>query len=626
MDRNSVLTMVLAASMGLTAWVVPCEARLVTVAVTAEVTEGPWSRLDFFQGSVQVGDRIMGTYTYDTAASLLDPPYTIGKYEFSSPPCGISLEVGGCTFQTDPNNLHFEVMVYDNVPAHISTIDRLMLLSGQNLPLDDSEVTAIELLFEDEYAFDARPSDPYHPMISLVSTALPTTAPELRYWPRREVTIQGTGFTITGRVTSAVLVSGPPKMVYVDDDAAFGGDGSSWDSAYRDLQDALADANAAQKPVEVHVAQGRYRPDQGASQAPGDREAAFVLLDEVTLKGGYAGLAGADPNARDPQLYQTVLTGDLLGDDLPSFRNRRDNSYHVVVALDTDESAILDGFVVQSGQADGLFDDTAPRRDDHSIDGGGLYVDGGSVTVRRCTFRDNYAYTYGGAALLAGLGSRIHHSTFVGNAADAGGGAYVGGRRAMHFQGCLFQGNSARCGGAMARWSGYLPVAYLVNCTITDNRAFQSNPIDNAEPNALFLNGIYAYNSILWNDRYAPDYRDLQAYYSNVHKSHRWPPPVDLDADPCFVTPGYWTDPNDLGAEADPNDPKAVWVAGDYHLKSEAGHWDTASQSWVLDEITSPCIDTGDPASFIDDEPEPNGARINMGAYGGTPEASKSYP
>jgi len=180
------------------------------------------------------------------------------------------LEVGECTFQTDPNNLQLKVAVYDNLDAHVSVIDKLMLSSRQNLPLDDIEVTAIELLFEDEYAFGARPSDPYHPMISLLSTALPTTSPELRYWPRREVTIWTVGFMIAGQVTSTVLVSGPSKLIYVDDDAAAGGDGSSWDSAYRDLQDALADANAAQKPVEVHVAQGRYQPDQGAGQVLGD--------------------------------------------------------------------------------------------------------------------------------------------------------------------------------------------------------------------------------------------------------------------------------------------------------------------------------------------------------------------
>jgi hypothetical protein len=62
----------------------------------------------------------------------------------------------------------------------------------------------------------------------------------------------------------------------------------------------------------------------------------------------------------------------------------------------------------------------------------------------------------------------------------------------------------------------------------------------------------------------------------------------------------------------------------DYHLKSQAGRWDPASKNWVTNESTSPCIDAGNPQSRVSDEPAPNGSRINMGAYGGTPEASKS--
>jgi len=69
---------------------------------------------------------------------------------------------------------------------------------------------------------------------------------------------------------------------------------------------------------------------------------------------------------------------------------------------------------------------------------------------------------------------------------------------------------------------------------------------------------------------------------------------------------------------ADPNN-------NDYHLKSQAGRWNPNSQKWVQDSITSPCIDMGDPKSPIMYEPFPNGGRINIGAYGGTAEASKSY-
>gem|GEM_PF-589726 len=53
-------------------------------------------------------------------------------------------------------------------------------------------------------------------------------------------------------------------------------------------------------------------------------------------------------------------------------------------------------------------------------------------------------------------------------------------------------------------------------------------------------------------------------------------------------------------------DPQLVdWEHNDYHLQP-----------------TSPCIDTGDPTERYDREPEPNGDRINMGVFGGTPAAA----
>ena len=62
----------------------------------------------------------------------------------------------------------------------------------------------------------------------------------------------------------------------------------------------------------------------------------------------------------------------------------------------------------------------------------------------------------------------------------------------------------------------------------------------------------------------------------------------------------------------------------DYHLKSESGRWDPDSQTWQLDNITSPCIDAGNPDSSVESESLPNGNIINMGAYGGTNQTSKS--
>jgi len=84
---------------------------------------------------------------------------------------------------------------------------------------------------------------------------------------------------------------------------------------------------------------------------------------------------------------------------------------------------------------------------------------------------------------------------------------------------------------------------------------------------------------------------------------------------------GGWPGAGNINTEpffADPNN-------GDYHLKSRAGRWDANEGRWMIDAVTSPCIDAGDPMSPIGLEPFPNGGLVNMGAYGGTAEASKSY-
>ena len=63
-------------------------------------------------------------------------------------------------------------------------------------------------------------------------------------------------------------------------------------------------------------------------------------------------------------------------------------------------------------------------------------------------------------------------------------------------------------------------------------------------------------------------------------------------------------------------------AAGDYHVQSTAGSWHGGTFS--ADGADSPCIDAGEPTAPVGAEPAPNGARINLGAYGGTAQASKS--
>ena len=79
----------------------------------------------------------------------------------------------------------------------------------------------------------------------------------------------------------------------------------------------------------------------------------------------------------------------------------------------------------------------------------------------------------------------------------------------------------------------------------------------------------------------------------------------NIDEDPCFANPN----------------------SADCHLQSQAGRWDPNDECWVYDGVTSPCIDAGDPNGLYCDyaaELWPHGFRVNMGAYGNTPEASMS--
>jgi hypothetical protein len=158
--------------------------------------------------------------------------------------------------------------------------------------------------------------------------------------------------------------------------------------------------------------------------------------------------------------------------------------------------------------------------------------------------------------------------------------------------------------------------AVFENCTISGNYA-------SLEGAGLYLceSDVVIVNSIIWDNlpqeiKTACGLDPVIAYSDIVGK---WPKQGNISADPCFINTGYW---NINGTPEDPNDD--LWIDGDYHLKSQAGRWDPNSQNWIVDDVTSPCIDAGDPNSPIGDEPDPNGGRINIGTYGGTSEASKS--
>ncbi len=104
---------------------------------------------------------------------------------------------------------------------------------------------------------------------------------------------------------------------------------------------------------------------------------------------------------------------------------------------------------------------------------------------------------------------------------------------------------------------------------------------------------------------------DVSVDYSNVQGGWEGAGVGNIDVDPLFAEDGLGE-----GGEV------LYGVVPDFHLMSSAGRYDALAGMWVRDDVDSPCIDAGDPLAWIGDEPLGCGGRINMGAYGGTAEAS----
>ncbi|MHC4735726.1 MAG: right-handed parallel beta-helix repeat-containing protein [Planctomycetota bacterium] len=437
-----------------------------------------------------------------------------------------------------------------------------------------------------------------------------------------------------------------PQRIFVDIDAAGADDGTSWADAYNYLQDALIEADSALKPVEIRVAEGIYTPDSSSADpnGSGDRMATFQLIDGVTLKGGYAGFGEPDPDSHDIELYETMLSGDLDGNDVDVNNpvdllmepTRAENSYHVVSGSGTDANTVLDGFTITAGHANGLW----PKNTGGGIHrcnakvhnciiswnwaekyGGGMYnqnYPGESIPIiENCTFSNNSAGHRGGGMYNDYTSSppRLSNCKFTKNSAILGGGM-CNYESSPVLTNCIFSGNSASQNGG-GIFSDTCPCKVkVINCTFSHNSAGQYGGATfcGYESEPQLVNSILWYNTAAEGPQIAVDilYDTLSVSYCNIQGGkddiHGYDSEVEwgegnIDDDPCFVDP----------------------CICDYHLKSQAGRWHPNSESWMLDDLTSPCIDAGNPGCPLGNEPnEPNNVRRNMGAYGGTAEASKS--
>ena len=369
-----------------------------------------------------------------------------------------------------------------------------------------------------------------------------------------------TAFLITSAILfSALCTATPAKTIYVDGDTTGANNGTSWTDAYTFLQEALTNAERSEKPIEIHVAQGTYKPNEGLMAIPEFdwRTATFKLINGVTVRGAYAGVSEPDPNARDVSSYSTILSGDLNGNDIgvvdasdlinPYEPSRAENSFHVVTGSGTDNTAGLDGFIITAGN-------DARHLSVPGCRGGGMYNDHGSPTVTECTFRWNRGSgmansesspTLTDCTFSNNCGNGMHNThsspiltncTFNGN---DGGGMFNRESSNPTLTNCIFSGNHVRSfleggdGGGMYN-RGSSPT--LTDCTFSGNSASgggggMSN--DGSTPiltNCTFSNNSAEFNGGgMSNSNSSPTLIDC-AFSANVATGHIWS--HDLETEP----------------------------------------------------------------------------------------------
>jgi hypothetical protein len=258
---------------------------------------------------------------------------------------------------------------------------------------------------------------------------------------------------------------------YVDDSISVSGDGTSWESAFKYFQDALNNPSVLSGD-EIGVAEGTYKPDhdQYNPDGTGNRSATFQLINGVRTYGGFPS-GGSTWENRDLVNNQTILNGDLNGDDGPDFTNYSDNSYDVVTGAD---NAILDGFTIRGAN-----------------NGSGITCDGTSPTIKRCIIRDNYN-SFGAGMYNDSCSPTIINSIFTGNGASTGGGIYNMSSSPI-ITNCVFAGNTISSYGAGIYNSSSSPT--ITNCSFTGNTANYGGGIYNYSSSSPIV-----VNSIFWDN------------------------------------------------------------------------------------------------------------------------------
>jgi len=309
----------------------------------------------------------------------------------------------------------------------------------------------------------------------------------------------------------------------------------------------------------------------------------------IVQEGTYTGLGNRDINFRglgitvrstNPNNLNVVAATiiDCNGSEPEPYRGFYFHNFET-------SNSILDGLTITNGYTSGNWPEDS---------GGAIICYYASPIIRNCIVTNNTAVHHGGGIYNYYSNPMVINCTFSWNSAGWNGGGLHNGPSSPNLTNCLFIENSASSyGGGISNSSNSNPI--LTNCTISRNSAYRGGAIESYNSNVILT------NCILWGDN--PD---------ELHVTGTIP-----SLSYCDVQ-GGWIGTGNIGV-----DPLFMDVAnGDYHLRSQAGRWEAASKMWVQDEVSSPCIDAGDPGSDWTAELWPHGKQINMGALGGMSQAS----
>ena len=327
----------------------------------------------------------------------------------------------------------------------------------------------------------------------------------------------------------------------------------------------------------------------------------FGQIDAISLEFGYATESGPVENLTTGEHYdyiQHAIVRGQAGDKIVV----AEGTYHedinfigrnlTLSSTDPDNPDVVAATIIDGGGRAVTFangEDAGCVLSGFTITGGSRGIYGTNnvfPTIDKCTITGN---TGAGIELYSGGNPTLTNCTII---ANGGSGIEMRPLRAGRFtyynspkmSNCIIAAND---GFGLLRG-----IPTVTNCTIAGNRrsGIQDSMLT-VTNSIVYFNGNRA--GQIANSTGTVTYSDIQGFFQGAG---------NIDADPLF----------------------ADSANGDYHLKSQAGRWHPGSETWISDNLTSDCIDAGDPGSAIGLEPSPNGSVINMGAYGGTAQASKS--